>query len=66
MFAIDELHLPVRNVVLGIPRDEYFMSGSIVELETDPSHPVMSGMAARARVVVGHIPVLTTEEGLEG
>ncbi|MFV1987245.1 MAG: M14 metallopeptidase family protein [Gemmatimonadota bacterium] len=66
MFAIDELHLPVRNVVLGLPRDEYFQSGSIVELEVDPSHPVMSGMLARAHVVVGQSPVFTTEEGFEG
>jgi hypothetical protein len=66
MFAIDELHLPVRNVVLGIPRDEYFLSGSIVELEVDPSHPVMSGMPPRARVMVGQSPVFTTEDGFEG
>ena len=66
MFAIEELHLPVRNVVLGIPREEYFQSGSIVELDVDPSHPVMSGMQGRANVVVGQSPVFTTEDGFEG
>ena len=66
MFAIEELHLPVRNVVVGLPRDEYFQSGAIVELEIDPSHPVMSGMPARAGVVVEQSPVFTTEEGFEG
>ena len=65
-FAIDELHLPVRNVVLGVPREEYFQSGSIVEMTVDPSHPVMTGMPARARVVVGQSPVFTTEDGFEG
>ena len=43
LFAIDRLHLPVRNVTAGLENSEYFMSGSIVEMEVDPSHPVMSG-----------------------
>ncbi len=66
MFAINQLHLPVRNVTADLAGDEYFMSGSIVEMEVDPSHPVMSGMPARAKVVVGRSPVFTTEEGFEG
>ena len=65
-FAIRELHLPLSNVVAELPRDEYFASGAIVELVTDPSHPVMSGMLERASVVVGGSPVFTTEEGFEG
>ena len=66
MFAINQLHLPVRNVIAELDGAEYFMSGSIVEMEVDPSHPVMSGMPARAKVVVGRSPVFTTEEGFEG
>ena len=66
MFAIDQLHLPVRNVTADLEPDDYFMSGSIVEIEADPSHPVMSGMPARAKIVVGRSPVFTTEEGFEG
>jgi len=66
LFAIDGLHLPVRDVVGDLRRDEYFQSGSIVEMEVDPSHPVMSGMPARAEIVVGQSPAFTTEEGFEG
>ena len=66
MFAIEQLHLPVRNVVADLEPTDYFMSGSIVEMEVDPSHPVMSGMPPRAKVVVGQSPVFTTEEGFEG
>ena len=66
LFAIDELHLPVRNVVAGLDREDYFQSGSIVEMTVDPSHPVMSGMPERAAVVVGQSPVFTTEDGFEG
>ena len=65
-FAIEELHLPVRNVIQDVPRDEYFVGGAIVELIVDPSHPVMSGMPERAKVFVGASPVFTTEEGFEG
>ncbi|WP_419949243.1 M14 family metallopeptidase [Candidatus Palauibacter sp.] len=66
LFAIEELHLPVRNVVDGLDRAEYFQSGSILEMVVDPSHPVMSGMPERAAVIVERSPVFTTEEGFEG
>ena len=66
MFAIQQFHLPVRNVIADLESADYFMSGSIVEMVVDPSHPVMSGMPERAKVVVGRSPVFTTEEGFEG
>ena len=66
MFAIERLHLPVRNVVADLEPTDYFMSGSIVEMVVDPSHPVMSGMPSRAKIVVGQSPVFTTEEDFEG
>ena len=65
-FAIEEFHLPVRNVTSDLPRAEYFVGGAIVELRVDPSHPVMSGMAERSKVFVGSSPVFTTEEDFEG
>jgi hypothetical protein len=65
-FAIDALHLPVRDVVADVDRDEYFAGGAIVELHVDPSHPVMSGMPERAKVFVGSSPVFTTAEGFRG
>ncbi len=64
--AIDELHLPVENVVGGLPRDEFFVAGSILEVVTDPSHRVMAGMPARAPVFVNASPVFRTLEGFEG
>jgi hypothetical protein len=65
-FAVEQLHLPVRNVVADVPREDYFAGGAIVELLVDPSHPVMSGMPERSKVFVGSSPVFTTEEGFEG
>jgi hypothetical protein len=63
---VDQLHLPVKNAVADIPRSEYFAGGAIVELLTDPSHPVMSGMEERTKVMVGGSPVFTVEYGFQG
>jgi hypothetical protein len=65
-FAIDSLKLPVRNVTRGINSREYFASGSILEVITDPSHPVMAGMPQRAKVFSDGSPVFTTLDGFEG
>jgi uncharacterized membrane protein len=66
MFAVEALHLPVRNVVADLPRDEYFAGGAIVELLVDPSHPVMSGMSERSKVMIGGSPVFTVDDDFEG
>ena len=63
---INALRLPVRNVVAGVSRDDYFTGGSIMEVTTDPSHPVMSGMPTRADVFVSGSPVFTTLDGFQG
>ncbi len=65
-FAIEQLHLPVKNVVAGLDSKEFFASGSILEVSVDPAHPVMAGMSERARVFVEDSPVFTTLEGFEG
>ena len=65
-FAISELHLPVKNVVSGLDRKDYFTGGSILEVETDPTHPVMAGMPMSADVFVWRSPVFTALEGFEG
>jgi hypothetical protein len=65
-FAIEHLRLPVRDVAADARRDEFFGNGSILEVAVDPSHPVMSGMPARANVFFDRSPVFTVEEGFEG
>jgi len=65
-FAIDELRLPVENAATGIPGDEYSISGSLLEIVTDGSHPVMAGMPSRAPVFFSRSPVFRTTEGFEG
>jgi hypothetical protein len=65
-FAIQQLGLPVRNVVAGLKPEEFFLRGSIVEVTTDPLHPVMAGMPDRAAVFVDGSPVFETLDGFKG
>ena len=65
-FAIDQLHLPVKNVVDGVARDSFFLSGSILSMQVDPAHPVMSGMSERSMIFASRSPVFTTNDGFEG
>ncbi len=64
--CIDQLHLPVSNVVGGLGRGEFFSTGSILQVQTDGTHPMMAGMKERAAVFFDRSPVFTTEEGFEG
>ena len=65
-FAIDALDLPVKNVVGGVARKDFFASGSILEVITDQAHPLMAGMPEHAKVFVDGSPVFTTLDGFEG
>ncbi|HEU4630706.1 MAG TPA: M14 metallopeptidase family protein [Gemmatimonadaceae bacterium] len=65
-YAIDALQLPVRDVVGELPRKDFFTGGSLLAVTTDPAHPVMAGMPARATVFVDDSPVFTTLDGFEG
>ncbi len=63
---VEAFHLPVTNVVGGLGRDEYFVSGSLLEIRTDPEHPLTAGMRERAPVFVDRSPVFRPDEGFEG
>jgi zinc carboxypeptidase len=65
-FAIQQFKLPVKNAVAGLRSEEFFLRGSIVEISTDRSHPVMAGMPDKAAVFVDFSPVFETEEGFNG
>jgi hypothetical protein len=65
-FAIQQLKLPVRNIVAGLRPEEFFLRGSIVEIATDSTHPVMAGMPDKAAVFVDGSPVFETQDGFKG
>ena len=43
-FAIEQFKLPLRNVVAGLPRTEFYVPGSILRIELDTAHPIAQGM----------------------
>jgi Zinc carboxypeptidase len=65
-FAIGQFKLPVRNAVAGLHPEQYFLRGSIVQVTTDPSHPVMAGMPEQAAIFVDSSPVFETQDAFAG
>jgi hypothetical protein len=43
-FAIDQLGLPVRNVVRNLDSEQFFIPGSLIRLDVDGSDPVAAGV----------------------
>jgi hypothetical protein len=64
--AIDQLKLPVRNVLNGVGRDKFFAGGSVMRVATDPAHPVMAGMSTSADIFVFGSPAFETTAGFDG
>lgn len=60
------MHLPVKNAVAGAKRQDFFTGGSIVEVQVDPTQPVMAGMPDRAAIFVNASPAFEPLEGLTG
>jgi len=65
-FAIEALNLPVRNALGELSRREFFVGGSILEIEVDATQPVMAGMPERAKVFFEGSPAFKMAEGFEG
>ncbi len=65
-FCVDHLHLPVKDVVRGLARDEFFSDGSILGVRVDTAHPVMAGMPSEGKVFFDASPVFTTTDGFQG
>ncbi len=56
-FAIEQFNLPVRNVVAGLKRTEFYVPGSILRVELDTSHPVANEMPKESIAWVENSPV---------
>ena len=65
-FAIDQLKLPVRNVLQGLGRQEFFAGGSLLNVEVDPSRPVMFGLPKTTAVFFNSSPAFETLVGFKG
>ena len=65
-FAIDQLKLPVKNAVAGQGRQQFFVGGSLLNVNVDARHRVMAGMPERAAVYYDSGPVFETADGFKG
>src|SRR5579885_2020867 len=67
LFAIEQFHLPVKNVVAGLPNAQFFCSGSILRTQiTAPNHPVVAGLPAEPAVMFERNPVFDTRPNFRG
>ena len=64
--AIDQLKLPVKNVLSGLTRQQFFAGGSVMRVTTDPSQPVMAGMPKDADIFVFGSPAFEPGVGFDG
>jgi len=56
-FAIEQFKLPLRNVVGGLPRTEFYVPGSILRIELDTNHPIARGMPKETMAWAEESPV---------
>ena len=61
-FAIEQFKLPVRDVMEGLKRTEFYAPGSILRIELDTSHPIARGMAKESIAWVENSPVFEVVE----
>jgi hypothetical protein len=65
-FAIEQLHLPVTNVVAGLSEEEFYCPGSLLRLVVEPWHPLGYGMPRDAVALFMKSPayeLLTPDSG---
>jgi len=74
-FAIEQFKLPVRDVVDGLPRTDFYVPGSILRIELDTNDPIAKGMPKESIAWAENSPVfevlgssspLSMREGIEG
>jgi hypothetical protein len=64
--VVEHLHLPVKNVVAGLPEEEFYCPGSLLRLVVEPWHPLGYGMPRDAVAVFMKSPafeLLTPDSG---
>ena len=57
--ALDELGVPVTDVVAGLPETEYFCPGSTLHAKMDVTHPLAYGMRAQGLILNWGNPVFS-------
>ena len=65
-FAIQQFKLPVKNIVAGLPSDDFFLHGTIVGVTIDQHSEIMLGMPENAAIFADNSPVFETLAGFKG
>ena len=62
-FAVNRLHLGVTDVVRRVPRDRFYVPGSILKGLNRPGHPITFGFGRDAALFFRRSPVFSVSEG---
>jgi hypothetical protein len=62
-FAIEQFKLPIRDVVDGLPRTDFYVPGSILRIELDTSNPITAGMPKESIAWAENSPVFVLLPG---
>lgn len=65
-YAIETFGLPFRNRARGLSSQEFFIPGSVIRLDVDPSHPLGYGMDEAAMALFSRSQVLERTGGAAG
>ncbi len=67
LYAIENLNLPVTNVLQGLNNDQFYCSGSLLRVELqDLNHPALWGMPREPFVMFERGPAFDTKTGFRG
>lgn len=61
-FIIEQFKLPIRNVVAGLPRTDFYVPGSILRIELDPTHPISQSLPKQTIAWAEQSPVFEVIE----
>ena len=66
-FVIDQLHLPVTNVLAGVTPEQFYCSGSLLRVEVrDAGHTAVAGLPREPIVMFERGPAFDTKPGFRG
>ena len=67
LMAIEQLHLPVSNILSGLTNDQFYCSGSLLRVELrDLAQPALWGMPREPIVMFERGPVFEQKSGFRG
>jgi Zinc carboxypeptidase len=67
LFAIDQLGLPVKNVLAGVKDEDFFCSGCLLRVEIqDPAHSATWGLPHDPIVMFERSPAFELKDGFHG